>query len=81
MKALRTLKEIFLSSLPLAAIIVIVCVFIAPLEHPSDYCKLVVGYLCVVVGQALFLVGLDESILPAGKLVGSALPKLRKRCS
>lgn len=78
MKALRTLKEIFLSSLPLAAIIVIVCVFIAPLEHPSDYGKLVVGYLCVVVGQALFLVGLDESILPAGKLVGSALPKLKK---
>ena len=78
MKALRTLKEVLLSSLPLAAIIVIVCVFIAPLENPSDYGKLVLGFFCVVVGQAFFLVGLDESILPAGKLIGSALPKLKK---
>ena len=78
MKALRTLKEVLLSSLPLAAIIVIVCVFIAPLENPSDYGKLVLGFFCVVVGQAFFLVGLDESILPAGKLIGSSLPKLKK---
>ena len=55
MKALRTLKEVLLSSLPLAAIFVIVCVFFAPLENPSDYGKLVLGF---------FLVGLDESILP-----------------
>ncbi len=78
MKVLRTLKEILLSSLPLAAIIVIVCVFLAPLENPSDYGKLALGFFSVVVGQALFLVGLDESILPAGKLIGSSLPKLKK---
>jgi hypothetical protein len=78
MKALRTLKEVLLSSLPLLAIIVIVCVLIAPMEHPSDYGKLALGFVCVIVGQAFFLVGLDESILPAGKLIGSSLPKLKK---
>jgi hypothetical protein len=78
MKTLRTLKEVFLSSLPLAAIIVIVCVFIAPLKNPLDYIKLIVGYMSVVFGQSFFLVGLDESILPVGKLVGSSLPKLHK---
>jgi len=72
------LKEVFLSSLPLAIIILIVCVFIAPMKNPFDYIKLFVGYMSVVFGQSFFLVGLDESILPVGKLVGSSLPKLHK---
>lgn len=74
----NTLKEVFLSSLPLAAVIIIVCGFIAPLEDISDYIKLVVGYVSVVVGQALFLDGLNISILPIGKLVGGSLVKLKK---
>lgn len=71
-------KETFLSSLPLAAIITLVCVFIAPFEDPSGYFKLLIGYGSVVFGQALFLVGLDASILPIGKIVGSSLIKLKK---
>ena len=78
MKTLRTLKDVFYSSLPLAAIIVIVCGFVAPLENPADYIKLIVGYLSVLFGQALFLVGLDVSILPIGKYVGSSLIKFKK---
>ena len=73
-----TLKEVFLSSLPLAIIIIIVCVFIAPLNNRSDYIKLIVGYFSVVVGQAVFLVGLNISILPIGMLVGGSLIKLKK---
>lgn len=78
MKILRVLKEVFLSSLPLAAVIIIVCVFIAPMESAFDYFKLAVGYLSVLFGQALFLVGLDESILPIGKMVGQSLVKFEK---
>lgn len=78
MKLINTLKEVFLSSLPLAAIIIIVCVFVAPMSNTLDYVKLIVGYASVVVGQALFLDGLNISILPIGKLVGSSLIKLKK---
>ncbi len=78
MKTLRTLKDVFYSSLPLAAIIIIVCGFVAPLENPADYIKLIIGYLSVIFGQALFLVGLDVSILPIGKYVGSSLIKFKK---
>ena len=78
MKFLRTLKEVFLSSLPLAVIILIVCGFIAPMENVFDYVKLTVGYAGVVFGQAMFLVGLDISILPIGKLIGSSLIRLKK---
>lgn len=78
MKFVNTLKEVFLSSLPLAAIILLVCGFLAPFANAYDYIKLTLGYLGVVIGQALFLVGLDHSILPIGKLVGSSLIRLEK---
>ena len=78
MKTLRVLKDVFISSLPLVAIIVLVCGFIAPFENPDDYFKLISGYISVLVGQALFLVGLEESILPIGKMVGSSLVHLKK---
>lgn len=78
MKTLHKLKEVFLSSLPLAAVIIIVCGFVAPLSNTYDYVKLLIGYLCVVFGQTFFLVGLDISILPIGKLVGSSLAKFEK---
>lgn len=77
-KTLRVIKETFFSSLPLAAIILLVCVFIAPMPSALDYVKLLVGYLSVVFGQALFLVGLDSSILPIGKLVGKSLIKIKR---
>lgn len=81
MQTLRTIKETLLSSLPLAAIILIVCVFVAPLQDASDYLKLGIGYFSVVVGQALFLVGLENSILPIGKMVGGSLAKFKKTAS
>jgi hypothetical protein len=52
--------------------------FYCALDNTADYVKLVVGYLCVIIGQVLFLVGLDESILPIGKLVGKSLIRLKK---
>ena len=78
MKTLQTLKETFISSLPLGVTLVVVCVFIAPMNDAANYIKLLVGYLSVVVGQSLFLVGLDQSILPIGKMVGNSLSKLKK---
>lgn len=74
---LTTLKETVLSSLPLAAIVILVCVFIAPLTSAQDYLKLLIGYLAVTVGQTLFLVGLESSILPIGKIVGQSLIRLK----
>ena len=76
-KFFQTVKETFLSSLPLAVIIVI-CLLIAPLESMGDYLKIIIGYVCVVVGQSLFLVGLDTSILPIGRMVGGSFAKYNK---
>ncbi len=78
MKTIRVLKETFFSTIPLAVVIIVVCGFIAPMNSSFDYFKLVIGYVSVVFGQTLFLVGLDSSILPIGKLVGKSLIKLKK---
>ena len=72
------MRETFFSSLPLAAIMIIVFFFVAPLQDAFDYVKLLIGYAAVVFGQALFLVGLDVSILPVGKTVGESLVKFKK---
>ena len=76
-KFFQTVKETFYSSLPLAVIIVI-CLFIAPLDSAGDYFKILIGYACVVFGQALFLVGLETSILPIGRMVGGSFAKYNK---
>jgi hypothetical protein len=44
----------------------------------ADYVKLIIGYVGVVIGQSLFLVGLDISILPVGKVIGESLKNLKK---
>ncbi len=77
MKILRTIKETFISSLPLAAII-IACLCISPMTDATNYVKLIIGYISVVIGQALFIVGLDSSILPIGHMVGSTFSKYKK---
>lgn len=76
-KFFQTVKETFYSSLPLALIIVI-CLLVSPLNSATDYLKITVGYICVVFGQAMFLVGLETSILPIGRMVGGSFAKYNK---
>lgn len=76
-KFLQMVKETFLASLPLAVIIV-VCLLIAPLKDPGDYFKILAGYVSVIFGQAMFLVGLETSILPIGRMVGGSFAKYNK---
>ena len=75
---MRVLKETFITSLPLAIIFVAVTVFVAPFENAFDYVRLLGGYIGVVVGQSLFLMGLDQCVLPIGKEIGASLIKLKK---
>lgn len=55
-----------------------ICLLIAPLDAAGDYVKIFIGYACVVLGQALFLVGLETSILPIGRMVGGSFAKYNK---
>jgi len=77
-KSLNVLYETFITSLPLLAVMLIVCVFVAPFQNRFDYVRLGVGYAGVIVGQSLFLIGLEKSVLPIGKEIGASLIKLKK---
>jgi len=78
LKAVITLKETFLMSLPLVVIMLIVLIFVEPFERTYDYVRLTVGYAGVIIGQSLFLYGLELSILPIGELVGENVAKIKK---
>lgn len=78
MQVLKTLKETFLTSLPLIIIVLLVTVFLAPFDNAFDYIRLGVGYIGIVLGQSLFLIGLNRSILPIGELLGRNLIKLKR---
>ncbi|MBO5926871.1 MAG: DUF1538 domain-containing protein [Clostridia bacterium] len=77
MKLLKTIKDTFISSLPLLAIIAI-CLCFFPLPSGAEYVKIIIGYISVVVGQAFFLTGLDSSIIPIGHMVGNSFSKYNK---
>ncbi|MDR0832401.1 MAG: DUF1538 domain-containing protein [Bacillales bacterium] len=78
MKFLKTLKEVFLSSLPLLIVIIALCGFIFPFPDIENFFKVFGGYVIVILGQTIFLIGLENSILPIGRLVGGSLTKLKK---
>ncbi|MDR3186268.1 MAG: DUF1538 domain-containing protein [Christensenellaceae bacterium] len=76
MKFLRNLRDVFISSLPLVVIVAIVCSF-ATLEK-AELFQLITGYLFVLFGQTFFLIGIDNVVLPIGKLVGGSLSRLNR---
>ena len=78
MKLFRYLKEVFIASLPLLAIMIVVIGIAFPLQDPAQNIQIIIGYIGVVIGQAIFLVGLDYSILEIGQLVGGSITKLNK---
>lgn len=76
-KFIQTLLSTFYSSIPLV-VIIFICLLISPFESSNDYIKIIVGYICVIFGQSLFLVGLETSILPIGRMVGGSFAKYNK---
>lgn len=77
MTLFKNLKEIALQSLPLSLLLAFVLIFIKPMGTP-ELITLIISYALVILGQALFLMGIEFSILPMGELVGSNLYKLQK---
>jgi len=75
---MNVFKETFFMSLPLVGVMAVVLIFVAPFEDTFDYIRLGVGYIGVVIGQSLFLLGLNVSILPIGEIMGKNLIKLKK---
>ena len=70
------IKESLLSVLPIAAIVVILSLTVAPASGASIGAFLV-GCLLVIGGMTLFAIGADVAMIPIGELVGGATTKTR----
>lgn len=73
---LSKVKESLISVLPIAAIVVILSLTVAPASG-MEILTFLIGCLFVVGGMSLFAIGADVAMIPIGELVGSATTKTR----
>ncbi len=76
---LKKLKEVLISILPIAAIILVLHFTICPFET-----KTLINFLIAVVllslGEVFFLTGVDSTIMTMGEMVGGSVNKVSKFC-
>jgi len=69
--------ESLTSILPIAAIVLLLGITIAPLST-STFLLFLLGVLCLIVGLAIFTMGAEMSMQPLGNKIGSSLAKSKK---
>ncbi len=68
------LKEVLISVIPITLIVVLMSFTLTPMSE-SMLIKFLIGAVCIIIGLAVFLVGVDLGITPIGNLMGSELSK------
>lgn len=71
------IKESLSSVLPVAAIVFILLITVAPVSAPI-LISFIIGTLLLVVGMGLFTLGAQMSMMPMGQYVGSKMTKTKK---
>lgn len=71
------LKEVLSSVLPITIIVLILSFTITPLEVPLII-RFIIGGFLVILGLAIFLIGVDIGVSPLGSLMGSTIAKSNK---
>lgn len=71
------LKEVLFSVLPITLIVLILNFTLTPMETPLII-RFIMGAVLIIIGLAIFLIGVDIGITPLGNLIGSTLSKTNK---
>ena len=71
------LKEVLYSVIPIIVIVLILNFTLTPLETPLII-RFLIGSLAIIIGLAIFLVGVDIGITPIGNIMGSSMAKTNK---
>ena len=74
---IEKIKESLLSVLPVATIVFLLLITIAPVSA-SILISFAIGTVLLVVGMGLFTLGADISMMPMGQYVGSKMTKTKK---
>lgn len=78
MGALETFKGVLVSTLPIAAVLLLLQITITD-SSTQDILIFAVCILLVLVGFTVFLLGVDAGINPVGEYIGTEIPKRRSR--
>lgn len=70
-------KEAFSSVIPIALIVLALCVSVSPIES-GVFLAFVLGVLLVVVGMGLFTLGADTAMTPIGEYVGTSVMRTKR---
>ena len=73
---LSKVKESLMSVAPIATIVVILSLTVAPMPW-QEIVSFLIGCIFVIGGMSLFAIGADVAMIPIGELVGSATTKTR----
>lgn len=78
MKFLKQVYESFIATAVLLALVGFLCLIGAVPFDGSLFLKFGIGAILLVFGKSIFMTGIDTSIIPVGKAVGSELMKRKK---
>jgi len=73
----QKLKEVSLTVVPIVIIVLILHFVVTPLDSMELY-RFLIGAALIIIGMAIFLLGVDLCITPLGNLFGHALTKSNK---
>ena len=68
--------EAALSALPIAVIVLLLCLMVTPMRPDLLLCFLI-GAVMLVVGMGLFSLGAEQSMTPIGSKIGTALTRTK----
>jgi hypothetical protein len=71
------LKEVITAVLPITIIVIVLNFTLTPLE-PIQLTRFIFGALFIVIGLAVFLLGVDIAVTPIGKMLGKSIVKPNK---
>ncbi|MCR4660442.1 MAG: DUF1538 domain-containing protein [Clostridia bacterium] len=72
----KKIKESVLAVLPIMVIVIVLNFVIKPMDNNNLY-SFLIGSALVIFGIALYSFGVDKSIEPAGKQIGTAITKIK----
>ncbi|MCI6184128.1 MAG: DUF1538 domain-containing protein [Clostridiales bacterium] len=69
-------REAAVSVLPIVAIVIVLCLFVMPMQTDLLLCFLI-GAVMIVAGMGLFSLGAEVAMMPIGSKIGTALTKTK----
>lgn len=71
------LMETFFSIIPITIIVLVLNFTLTPLES-STVARFIIGSIAMIIGLAIFLIGIDVGITPVGSIMGTSIAKSNK---